>query len=218
MSAQVCPSCGERKGRRACPALGRNICTVCCGTKRLSEIRCPADCPYLSSARQHPPAVVQRRRERQGRYLATMVDGLTQGQYQLFLLLQIAAAGHAARVGSGLRDREIAEAAGALAATYETAAKGIIYEHQAADLLAQRLVADLRAAIEAVGREGRVPRDADLAAALRRTERAAREAERAFGGEGAYRDLLADLFPDAGAQPAPGPAAGAPDVPRLIIP
>jgi hypothetical protein len=218
MSALTCPSCGERKGRRSCPAIGRQICTVCCGTKRQVEIRCPSDCPYLTTARQHPPAVVQRRRERQGRFLATVVDGLTQGQYQLFLLLQIAVAGHAARTAPGPRDRDIADAAGALAATYETASKGIIYEHHAAGLPAQRLVADLRAAVEAVGREGRVPRDADLAAALRRTERAAREAEREFGGEEAYRDLLADLFPAAGDQPAPGAAADAPASPRLIIP
>ena len=214
----ACPSCGERRGRRVCPALGGHICAVCCGSKRVVEIRCPADCAYLATARQHPPAVVQRRRERQGRFLAAIVDGLTQGQYQLFLLLQIAAAGHAARAGAGVNDRDIADAAGALAATYETASKGIIYEHQATGLVAQRIVADLRAAIEAVGREGRVPRDADLAAALRRTERAAREAEHEFGGEAAYRDLLADLFPGAGNQPAAGEAAEAPASPRLIVP
>jgi hypothetical protein len=216
MSALACRSCGERKGRRSCPAIGGQICTVCCGTKRQVEIRCPPDCPYLTTARQHPPAVVQRRRERQGRFLATVVDGLSQAQYQLFLLLQIAVAGHAARTSPGPRDRDIADAAAALAATYETASKGIIYEHHAAGLPAQRLVADLRAAVEAVGREGRVPRDADLGAALRRTERAAREAEREFGGAEAYRDLLADLFPGAGDQPSPGAGPGAPA--PLIIP
>jgi hypothetical protein len=218
MSSATCPSCGERKGRRACPALGRSICTVCCGTKRLVEIRCPSDCTYLTSARQHPPAVVQRRRERQGRFLAAIVEGLTQGQYQLFLLFQIAIAGHAARTVSSLLDRDIADAAGALAATFETASKGIIYEHQATALPAQRLVADLRAAVEALGREGRVPRDSDLATVLRRTERAARDAEREFGGGGAYRELLADLFSGAGDQPMPGSAGEPPGSPRVIIP
>ena len=43
----VCPLCGERKAKRACPALNRHICAVCCGTKRLVEINCPADCVYL---------------------------------------------------------------------------------------------------------------------------------------------------------------------------
>ena len=144
--------------------------------------------------------------------------GLTQGQYQLFLLLQIAAAGHSARAGTGLRDGDIAEAAAALAATYETATKGIIYEHHASGLPAQRLVADLRSAIEAIGKEGRAPRDGDLAAALRRTERAAREAERGLAGEMTYRELLADLFPNAGEQTVTGPAADTPGTPRLIVP
>jgi hypothetical protein len=210
MSPLACPSCGQRRGRRQCPALGAQICTVCCGSKRLTEIRCPSDCAYLTTARLHPPAVVQRRREVQGRFLATIVDGLTQPQYQLFLLLQIAVADHVARAAAPApRGSDIAEAAGTLAATYETASKGIIYEHHATGLPAQRVAADLRAAIEAIGREGRMPRDADLAAVLRRTERAAREADAALNGDDAYRSLLADLFPGAG-------AAGASS--RLVIP
>lgn len=195
MSSITCPSCGQRKGRRACPALGRPICTVCCGSKRLVEIRCPSDCAYLAVAEQHPPAVVQRRRERQGRWLASVVDGLTQAQYQLFLFVQVSVAAHATRAAWPLLDRDVEEAARALASTFETASKGIIYEHQAASLPAQRLTADVRAAIETLGREGRPPRDDDLASALRRTERAAQEAGREFGGERAYLDLLAELFP-----------------------
>ena len=52
----TCPLCGARKARRACPGVGRDICAVCCGTKRLVEIRCPATCGYLQSARVHPAA------------------------------------------------------------------------------------------------------------------------------------------------------------------
>lgn len=42
-----CVKCGKQKGKRACPALGGDICSVCCGTHRLKEISCPADCQYL---------------------------------------------------------------------------------------------------------------------------------------------------------------------------
>ncbi len=52
----TCPLCSQRKARRACPALGHQICAVCCGTKRLTQIPCPSDCVYLASAREHPPA------------------------------------------------------------------------------------------------------------------------------------------------------------------
>jgi hypothetical protein len=60
MLAMVCPLCGLRRARRACPALGKQICAVCCGTKRLVEIQCPSDCVYLAVSREHPPAAVVR--------------------------------------------------------------------------------------------------------------------------------------------------------------
>jgi len=59
-----CPLCRDRRGRRACPALGESICSICCGTKRLVEVPCPSDCGYLASAREHPPAVVVRQRQK----------------------------------------------------------------------------------------------------------------------------------------------------------
>ena len=52
----VCPLCGARRAKRACPGVSRDICAVCCGTKRLTEIRCPVDCGYLAVSREHPPA------------------------------------------------------------------------------------------------------------------------------------------------------------------
>lgn len=219
MSATRCPSCGTRRARRACPALGRPICAVCCGTKRRGEIRCPPDCAYLAAAEQHPPAAVQRRRERQGRFVASVVDGLAQAQYQLFLFVQMTVAAHAALANERLLDRDVEEAARALASTFETASKGIIYEHQATSLPAQRLAADVRAAIEKIGREGPPPRDGDLAVVLRRTERATREASREFGGERAYLALLAELFPNAKDSIVSfGSAAAGPGSSGLIIP
>ena len=59
----LCPVCNQRKAKRTCPALGKQICTVCCGTKRLVEITCPTDCSYLSSSRAHTPEAVQRQQE-----------------------------------------------------------------------------------------------------------------------------------------------------------
>src|SRR5215470_8411305 len=60
----LCPLCGVRRARRGCPALDKQICAVCCGTKRLVQIHCPSDCTWLASAREHPPAVVVRRHQR----------------------------------------------------------------------------------------------------------------------------------------------------------
>lgn len=45
-----CVLCGQRTGDRNCPALGRPICSVCCGKERVRTIRCPPSCPYLVEA------------------------------------------------------------------------------------------------------------------------------------------------------------------------
>jgi len=213
----ICPACGQRRGRRACPALGRPICAVCCGTKRLTEIDCPADCGYLASARLHPAAAVQKRREIEGRFLAGVVRDLSEPQYHLFLFLQMAVAKHAAHAVPALADADVAAAARAMADTLDTAARGIIYEHQVTSLPAQRLATDLKAALETLAKDGRGPRDADVALALKTTARGASEAAAALGGNRAWLDLLASLFQGAApdAQKAEAPAA---EPGRIILP
>jgi hypothetical protein len=80
----VCPLCGIRRAKRSCPALGRWICPTCCATKRLREIACPDHCPHLIAARAHPPAVVQRQRERDLSFFVRLFDGLAPVQLEAF--------------------------------------------------------------------------------------------------------------------------------------
>jgi hypothetical protein len=186
MGIQKCPSCGERKPKRSCPALGRTICTVCCATKREVEIACPADCVYLSSARSHPPAVVQRRQERDLSFVVPLVSDLTEAQYRLLVLLQSVTLKHAHAAMPPLVDEDVAEAASAAAATLETAGKGIIYQHQAVSVPAQRLSSELSQVVaelvsQSGAQRGRLERDA--AAALRRLERGARTAAQGLNGD-----------------------------------
>ena len=84
----TCPLCSTRKAKRACPGVHREICAVCCGTKRLTEIACPPDCPYLATARVHPPAVVMRQQDRDMGFVLPRISDLTEMQYRLFLYLQ----------------------------------------------------------------------------------------------------------------------------------
>ena len=155
MDQLKCPVCRERKPRRSCPALGTTICTVCCATKRQVEIACPSDCIYLASARSHPPAVVQRRQERDMSFVLPIVSELTETQYRLLLLFQSAIVSHAPAAVPALRDEDVAEAAAAAAATLETARKGIIYEHQAVSVPAQRLTSELGKVVADLGGAGR---------------------------------------------------------------
>lgn len=212
MSKPACPLCDRRRARRACPALGESICSVCCGTKRRTRIACPPDCVYLESATAHPPAVVQRRRERDGGFLVALLHGLTQPQQRLAALLLEYLAGERPDA-PGLVDADVEQAALALAQTFETASRGILYEHSAGTATAQRLAGEMKAVIEADRPNGARMSDHDTAGVLRRVEAGAREARRALqdgDDKRAYLSMLrrVRVTLGAGTDRKPDPDAG----------
>ena len=184
---------------------------MCCGTKRLVEIACPSDCSYLRSANAHPPAIVQRQQERDFGFLLPLLGSLTERQQQVTFLLQsgLRADGPDA---PALSDADVEQAAKATAETFETADRGIVYEHQAASLGAQRLANRLQALVAEQRKEGARLPDADVAAAARCVETAAREAGRALGGgDNAYLTLVDRLLRSAEKR-------GAPESPLIVAP
>jgi hypothetical protein len=210
----ICPLCGLRKARRTCPALGRSICAICCGTKRLTEIRCPSDCTYLISAREHPAAAVVRQQQRDLGLLVHLMRDLSERQSRAFLLIASALVGYKPSELEILRDDDVAEAAAALAATYETADRGVIYEHRPASLAAGRLVASLKPLLAEASEKGGVT-DRDFGVVLRRVEEGTREARAAEPGEKrAFIHLLGRIVrPKESASESTRP-----DAPRLIVP
>ena len=96
--------------------------------------------------------------------------------------------------GDGLlktTDADVEAAAGALAATHETAGRGLIYEHRPSSLPAQRLAEDLTRFVAQVRGESGSSFDEDLAAVFRAIERGARDAAKKLpGAETAYLALL----------------------------
>jgi hypothetical protein len=210
-----CPSCGQRKGRRACPALGATICPVCCGTKRLVEIRCPPSCSYLTTAREHPAAVVKRQQERDIALLLPSISHLTERQYQLFFLVHSIVARHQPDLLSRLLDEDVAQAAGAVASTLETAARGVLYEHTPRSRPAQRLAREITTAIEEIRERGTEIYDGELAITLRAIERGAKDIHKQAAEDTAYISLIGRLL-QAGGQPSdeetPKPASS------LILP
>ena len=211
----ACPLCQERKPKRACPAVGQQICTVCCGSKRLVQIDCPADCVYLASAREHPAAAdVRRHRRDAGRMIEAMRD-LSERQSDLFLLVCSFLVGYKSPELHPLVDQDVADAAAALAATLETSARGVIYEHRAASLPAQRLASALKPVIDQAGGPGGTAFERDAAVVLRRLE-ASVHAMRADEPSRArpFLDLLARTTTASAAEATPAAAEG----PRLILP
>jgi hypothetical protein len=211
----TCPSCGQRKGRRRCPALGQDICPICCGTKRLSEIDCPENCVHLGAARAHPAAVVRKQQEKDVATIMPAIAHLTERQYQLFFLFQTLIARHKTDGLSRLLDMDVADASAATAATLETAARGVIYEHPAASLPAQRLAGEMGALLAEMREAGASVYDREAAIVLRAVEQGAR----ASGGETAYLELMGRILQtNRAARPAaPERAAGA-ATQSLIIP
>ena len=214
----TCPLCGLRKARRVCPALGHQICAVCCGTKRLTEIRCPSDCAYLAVAREHPPAAVARHHQREIALVVQLVRDFNQRQSQLFLLAGTCLLRFPSPDLQPLIDDDVAEAAAALAATFETASRGVIYDHRPASLPAERLLASLKQIFaEAAPQGGGTAFERDAGVVLRRIEEAAREL-RALAPDNrrAFLDFLERVIrggPQEGAPAEVTDAAG----PPLII-
>jgi hypothetical protein len=211
-----CPLCGTRRARRGCPAIGEQICAVCCGTKRLIEIRCPPDCPYLASAREHPSAVTLRRQHLDLRVVASLLRDLNERQTELFSLIGTFLMRYEPSDLQALIDDDFAEAASSIAGTFETAARGIIYEQQPASLPASRLAAALKSLLAEAGVNQRAGAERDAAVVLRRFEEAVRDARTGdAANRRAFLDLLGRMLRNSGQA---APADSEPPPSRLIVP
>ena len=190
---------------------------MCCGTKRLVEIQCPADCVYLASAREHPPAASLRRQQRDVSMLVHFMRDLSERQSQLFFVVGGFLVRYQAPELQRLLDVDAAEAAGALAATLETSTRGVIYEHRPASLPAERLMTALKPVLNQAGSGGGTAFERDAAVVMRRVEEAARGMRSEEPSDGrAFLDLLARVLRQAQPTDAPTPAPA--DAPRLIVP
>ena len=189
---------------------------MCCGTKRLVQIQCPSDCTWLASAREHPPAVIVRRQQRDVGVLVQVTRDFNDRQSQIFVLIATFLLHYAPPDLHGVIDDDVAEAAGALASTFETAARGVIYEHRPASLPAERLATELKQMLAEAGKGATSSFDRDAGVVLRRLEEAVRDLRAADHATGrAFLDLIARVMPK-NAVTASSDAAAEPS--RLIVP
>lgn len=61
----TCARCHKRKAKRRCPALGLDLCPLCCGLIREKKIHCPSSCPFLA---QHKPYQEKKILQKKGAY------------------------------------------------------------------------------------------------------------------------------------------------------
>lgn len=144
-----CVVCGQRKGKRSCPAKQGLICAQCCGEKRVVEIACPADCVHLTSGQAYrgiKQYVALLSREENPARKRAIYETLTQlGRFIELIEQAIVAYSSGLRA---LRDSDVQQAAEAVRKTYETEERGLIFEHSSSNPLAQSLARDLRQRIE----------------------------------------------------------------------
>lgn len=212
-----CLSCGRHKGRRDCPALRGTICAVCCGTKRQIEIACPPDCGYLASAREHPAAVVRRRQEQDVAELVPTIRHLTERQYQLFFVLQTTITRFKPQGLGRLVDSDVAEAAHSIAATLETSAKGVIYEHTPAGPAAKALAKEMNHTLAQIREHGARVFDHECVMVLRAIESGARAAATANSASTKYLDLLGRLLQASGTVAGAAPSGPTPEPESPLI-
>ena len=125
--------------------------------------------------------------------LLPSMAGLTERQHQLFFLFQSVIARSKPDGLARLTDEDVAEAASACAATIETEAKGVLYEHTPTTLPAQKLVGEFRALLADVRQHGARVYDREAAIALRAIERGARSIAKP-GEPTAYLTLMGRLL------------------------
>lgn len=155
--------------------------------------------------------------------LLPTLRGLSERQHQLFFVLHSMIAEQKPDGLVRLVDDDLAEAAASLAATLETAARGVIYDHPVQSIPAQRLVTELKGLIELLRQQGGEIPDREAAVVLRAIEKGARETRLAVAGDSAYLTLMGRLIPRRGARPdrpeeADAAAAGGPGSGLIITP
>jgi hypothetical protein len=216
MSAALCPLCGHRKAKRACPAKQTTICSVCCGTKRLVEIDCPGDCVYLTGA--HAPAWEGRESDRRVDLvrIAPQLERLSQDEAAIFFYLLAGMV----RLSAKHRDADDAQwrqAVVALCKTLETRGSGLVYEHAAEGFRAQELVREMQQVMHPPGQDRPVAEERSLLAALRAIEGALEATMQPGAPPSAFletaRRLTAKLV-----EHGPRPAAAEEPKPRIVEP
>jgi hypothetical protein len=139
-------------------------------------------------------------------------------QAQLFLAVNTVIARYEPPPLQAIVDDDVVEAAATLAATFETASRGVIYEHRPSTLSAERLATEIRTFLLEAGRSGGSAFERDAAVILRRVEQTARAAQAAGAGDArAYFKLLDRVLAKRDqAESAPESASSASS--RLILP
>jgi hypothetical protein len=164
--------------------------------------------------------VLVRQQQRDVGLLMHLTRDLSERQSQIFVLIMSFLARYEPPELQPVIDDDVAQAMAALASTYETASRGLIYEHRPASLPAERLMLALKPALAEAGRGAGTVFERDAAVVLRRMQEAASEAHsRDVQNRRALLDVLKRIVTTTATTDTPtDPAMNDETPPRLIVP
>ena len=130
----LCKICGKRRAKRACPAVGGDICPLCCGEQREVSLSCPLTCEYLLEAHEHEKALPVPENEISNPDIR--VDEQFVAEHEELLLFCIYSLLQAALRTPGAVDTDVLAALAALIQTQRTLESGLVYETRSDNALA----------------------------------------------------------------------------------
>ena len=141
-----CALCQLRRPRRACPGVGGDICSLCCGTEREQTVNCPLDCPYLREARSHEKPSPMDPKEIPNHDIVVDEPFLQRNEILLATLMHAVA--EAGLGTAGAVDADVREALDSLVRTYRTRESGLYYETRPSNLIAAAVLERIQKSIE----------------------------------------------------------------------
>ena len=142
-----CVVCGERKGKRSCPAKRALICAQCCGEKRVLEIDCPESCEYLKAGREREASQNYSRHLRPSDPAQARKYQYVLGSFQDVVSSLEYVIAEERRSSRYMTDKVAEEAVDLLLQTLQTEEKGVLYERTSNNLEAEALRRRLRDAL-----------------------------------------------------------------------
>lgn len=124
--ALPCKICNMRRAKRACPAVGGDICAICCGREREATLSCPLECDYLQDAHQREKPV--RIPDSELSNPDVKVNEEFVAAHEELVLFAIYSLLQATLRTPGAVDRDVIDALATLIQSHRTLESGLIYE------------------------------------------------------------------------------------------
>jgi len=158
--------------------------------------------------------VAVRQRQRDVESLVDVVRDFNERQSQIFLVVATFLIRYEPPALHALLDVDVGDALTAIASTFETASRGVIYEHRPASLPAERLAGALKLALD---KSSGSAFERDAAVVLRRMAKASSDIRAVDASQPrAFLELLGRMMRRASEPDASAEATA--DAPRLIVP